>query len=384
MLACSLMAWAVMFACGVAALWRSAGIARGIQWWQPIAFAAGWLALVAALVSPLDEWSETLFAAHMAQHELLMIVAAPLIAISSPLVALLWAMPRQARAPAIAAVRRQPIQALWAGVTAAPIVWLLHAVALWVWHLPSLYEAALQHEAIHAVQHLCFFLTAALFWWTLVQGRYGRAGYGAAVLYVFATGLQGGVLGALMTFSNRLWYPSYASTSAYWGLTPLEDQQLAGLLMWVPAGLVFAGGGLAFFAAWLRESDRRVRLAAILAAVVLAGSAAGCASDDQRLQNVDKAVTSIRATAAAAGEAWLAGAVSGTYAQTTLEQIARLLEKERAVLIESPRLLAKSRGAELSQQADDLARVLASMWRAVHDGDAAAARRQVAAMGSRA
>jgi hypothetical protein len=138
-------------------------------------------------------------------------------------------------------------------------VWLLHAVALWIWHVPSLYEAALERESIHALEHACFFVTAALFWWGLTRGRYGRLGYGAAVVYVFATAMHSGLLGAALTVSPRLWYPIYARSTSAWGLSPIEDQQLAGLIMWIPAGVIFAGVGLAFFAAWLNESGRRAR-----------------------------------------------------------------------------------------------------------------------------
>jgi putative membrane protein len=384
MLASSLVAWAVVYGVGVARVWRAAGRGRGVLPRHVAAFALGWTAMAVALLSPLDEWSETLFVAHMAQHELLMVVAAPLVAFSSPIVATLWALSPPMRARVMAGVRRPWSEAAWAALTAAPSVWLLHAVALWVWHLPSLYDAALENEGIHAVQHLCFFLTASLFWWTLVQGRYGRAGYGAAVLYVFASGLQSGILGALITFSPQVLYPAYASTSASWGITPLEDQQLAGLLMWVPAGIVFVGGGLGFFAAWLRESDRRTRFAALATLVAALVGSSACASEDRQLLDIEKAITSLRATAAAVDEAWLAGATSGRYTQTALEQTAALLVKERDMLAQSPTLLATPRGAELSQQAEELSRVLASMWQAVRDGDAASARRHLAAVGSRA
>ena len=110
---------------------------------------------------------------------------------------------------------------------------------------------------MHVVQHLCFFGTAALFWWGIVHGRQGRLGYGAAVVYLFVTAVHGGVLGALLTVSPRVWYAPYLAHHPA-GLTPLEDQQLAGLLMWIPAGLAFAAGALFLFAAWLRQSDRRV------------------------------------------------------------------------------------------------------------------------------
>jgi putative membrane protein len=134
----------------------------------------------------------------------------------------------------------------------------MHAVALWAWHAPAPYQAAVQNEGVHFLEHACFLGSAVVFWWSLTHGRHGRLGYGAGVLYVFSTGVHSSVLGALMTFSNRSWYPIYDARAAAQGWTPLVDQQLAGLLMWVPAGLVFIVVGLALFAAWLGESERRV------------------------------------------------------------------------------------------------------------------------------
>jgi putative membrane protein len=258
MLVSSLLLLLVVYVAGLVGVWRSAGYGRGIRPFEALAFAGGWLVVVAALSSPMDEWSETFLAAHMVQHELLMIVAAPLFAISAPLIALLWALPPAIRRPGLEAIRRPPLTRIWSALTAPVSVFVLHAVALWVWHLPALYEYALEHEGIHIVQHLCFFGTAALFWWGIAHGRYRRADYGMAVVYVFLTAIHGGVLGALLTFSPRIWYAPYLIVHPS-GLTPLEDQQLAGLLMWVPSGIILAGGGLVLFAAWLRESDRRTR-----------------------------------------------------------------------------------------------------------------------------
>ena len=262
MLAASLVLFAGTFGVGVARIWRSAGVGRGISFIQLGAFASGWIALVVALASPLDEWAETLFVAHMIQHELLMVVAAPLIALSSPIVALLWAFPRPLRHRMADIAHSPAVVVSWTAITAPATVWLLHGFALWIWHLPALFDAALAHESIHAVQHLTFYVTAALFWWSLLHGRYGRSGYGIAVLYLFATGLHSGVLGALLALSPDAWYPAYASLSNRWGFTTLEDQQLAGLVMWIPAGLIFVIAGLAFFAGWLQESERRSHLRA--------------------------------------------------------------------------------------------------------------------------
>jgi putative membrane protein len=258
MLAISLGLLLVVYGAGALRVWRSAGFGRGIRASEALAFAAGWLSIAVALSPPVDDLSDTWLAAHMVQHELLMVIAAPLVAVSAPLIALLWAVPAGVRRRALDAARRPPATMAWTLVTAPASVFLLHAVALWVWHVPALYDYALAHEAVHVVQHLCFFGSAALFWWGIAHGRYGRRGYGAAVVYVFATAVHGGVLGALLTFSPRVWYAPYLTNHPS-GLTPLEDQQLAGLLMWVPASLIFAAGGLLLFAAWLRESDRRSR-----------------------------------------------------------------------------------------------------------------------------
>jgi len=246
-----------VYTAGLIRVWRHAGFGAGISAWEATAFAAGFLALAAALSSPLDDLSDHWLVAHMVQHELLMAVAAPLVAISAPVYAMLWALPTHVRKQSLDVLRARPIVIAWSALTSPLSAFLLHFTALWVWHLPALYDAAIRHDAVHAVQHLCFFSTAALFWWGIAHGRYGRAGYGAAVVYVFATAVQSGVLGALLTFSPHVWYTPYSTPHG--SLSPLEDQQLAGLVMWVPAGLVFVAGGLALFAAWLRESERRAR-----------------------------------------------------------------------------------------------------------------------------
>lgn len=248
----------LVFGIGASRL-RSRPLGRtALPGWRLGAYAAGWLTLLVALASPLDALSDVLFAAHMTQHELLMLVAAPLFVLARPLAPLLWALPRGARLRLATRLHGPRARAVWRVATGAVVVWLVHGLALWVWHVPALFEAALADELVHAVQHACFFWTAVLFWWAVVHGRYGRLGYGVAVVFVFTTGLHSGILGALLTWSQRVWYPTYATRAPAWGLPGLEDQQLAGLIMWVPAGVVFLVVGLALFAAWLGESERRV------------------------------------------------------------------------------------------------------------------------------
>jgi cytochrome c oxidase assembly factor CtaG len=258
MVAVSLGVALAVYGIGLARVWRHAGIGRGVTRLQAAAFAAGWLVLAGSLSAAMDELTDRWLAAHMAQHELLIVVAAPLIAFSAPLVAALWALPASRRNGAVAAVRSPVLVGFWGALTAPLTVFLLHGAALWIWHLPALYDLALASESVHLFEHVCFFGTAALFGGGIAHGRYGRAGYGAAVVYVFATAAHSGVLGALLTVSPRVLYAPYLISHPS-GITPLEDQQLAGLLMWVPAGVAFVVGALVLFAAWLRQSDRMTR-----------------------------------------------------------------------------------------------------------------------------
>jgi putative membrane protein len=246
---------------GLLRLWRTPGGRRVVRPWQVVAFAVGWSSLVVALLSPLDVLSDILFSAHMTQHELLMVVAAPLMVLGRPLIVMLWAVGAGERQRITGWTRTPAVARTWHVATGPVTVWVLHALALWVWHVPVLYEAAVRNDAVHIVQHLSFFGTAALFWWAIVHGRYGRIGYGVAVLFVFTTALHSGALGALFTFGSQVMYPMYADRSAAFGVSALEDQQLAGLIMWIPFSLTFLIVGLALFAAWLGESDRRLGFA---------------------------------------------------------------------------------------------------------------------------
>jgi putative membrane protein len=207
---------------------------------------------------------ESLFAMHMVEHELLMAVAAPLLVIGRPMIALLWALPSTGRRAVGAIGSSPPTRRVWLLLTGTVFAWALHTVVLWAWHIPALFESAMRNEALHALQHASF-LGAALVYWSSLLGRPHRragvagAGRGAAVLSLFATSMQTGVLGALLTLGSVPWYPAYGDAAAPWGLTPLEDQQLAGLLMWVPGGVAYTGAALALLASWLRDAEAGTR-----------------------------------------------------------------------------------------------------------------------------
>jgi cytochrome c oxidase assembly factor CtaG len=207
-------------------------------------FALGWIALALSLLSPLHAASEEIFSAHMAQHELLMVVAAPLIVLGRPSIAMLMSLPRGARR-AIGRVMRIKVRPFDA--------WLAHAIVLWVWHLPALFEATLTSDRMHALQHISFVGSALVFWSAVLRPR-RRASLGLSIVSLFTTAVHTSVLGALMTFARLPWYPAYAHSAALWGLTPAEDQQLAGLIMWVPASAAYLIAAMIIVRRWLASS----------------------------------------------------------------------------------------------------------------------------------
>ncbi len=254
----SLAVSAAVYTAGLRSLWRQSGVGHGISRWQAAAFAGGWLSMFVALVSPLHPWGEVLFSAHMTQHEILMLISAPLFVLGRPFIAAMWAVPGHWRKNTGHAINSAPVKRTWAIATNALVAWSVHTVALWVWHIPALFQATLHSDAVHTLQHASFFLSALLFWWAIIYGKRGLASYGAGVLYLFTTSIQSGLLGVLLTLTGRVWYPEYSQYTGSWGLTPIEDQQLGGLIMWVPAGIVYIVAGLIMFAGWLRESENRV------------------------------------------------------------------------------------------------------------------------------
>jgi cytochrome c oxidase assembly factor CtaG len=238
-----------LYGVGLIALWRRAGAGRGVTLWQAGCFLAGWLTLVGALVSPLHEYAEHLFTAHMIEHELLMAVAAPLLAVSRPLGTFLHALPRAWRLALIASAGTSPVQWTWRNLTAPVTATVLHAVAIWIWHIPALLDGTIRSELLHRLQHVCFLVTALFFWWAIFR-RPARE-YGLGALHVFATMMHTGLLGALLTLAPRDAYPLQTQDAVLFGLTPLEDQQLAGLFMWVPGGIIYLGCGLGLIWVWL-------------------------------------------------------------------------------------------------------------------------------------
>lgn len=225
---------AAVYARGCWRLARRARPGRGIDRPRQLAFAIGWSLLAVALLSPVDTLGGELFWVHMIQHELLMGAAAPLLVLSRPLEAYAWGLPR-GWPRALRDTSRGPTLR-WIGWARRPAgAWVLHAIAIWVWHVPALFDLALADQGVHTLQHFFFFATGLAFWQSV--WRHPRGGEGVALASLFTTMMHMGVLGALLTFAPAAWY-DFPATAAY-GFTAVEDQQLGGLMMWVPGGLPY-------------------------------------------------------------------------------------------------------------------------------------------------
>jgi len=211
----------------------------------------------AAVLPPFHELSEQFFSVHMVQHELLMTVAAPLIVLGYPVAVGLRLLPRASRRSAARLARPRAVRRIGTFITNPPVAWLLHAVAIWLWHLPILFERAIHNDVVHAFQHLSFISAAVVFWWAVLRPA-RRARRGLSILLLFTTAIHTGVLGALMTFAHTPWYRDYASRPATAGLSPLADQQLAGMIMWIPGSLAYLIAALFIVRRWLAESEWEV------------------------------------------------------------------------------------------------------------------------------
>jgi putative membrane protein len=214
--------------------------------------------LIIALISPLDPLSDRLSSAHMIQHMVIMMLAAPLFVSSSPLYYTIWALPRFLR------VRLTPLTGWFFGKSSGRyffyqpvILWIFFALTLWLWHFPQLYQAALLNRWIHDFQHICFFMVSCLFWRILLDPVHRfQLSTGLAILYVFTTSLHAMMLGAFMALSPKVWYRFYEGKTLSWNMDALEDQQVAGFIMWMPACSIYVLVTVFIFYQWMKKNGR--------------------------------------------------------------------------------------------------------------------------------
>lgn len=227
-----------LYARGLRQLWTRSGSGRGATYGQTISFTLGAVVLFVALISPLDPLGETLLSAHMAQHALLLAVAPPLLLLGKSGMVFGWALPGQWRRDFLGSAIWRSLTTSWDVLSRPLAATLLHGLALWLWHAPAAFHAAVASHPVHALEHASFFGTGLLFWRAVLAARSSRRA-GPALGASFATLIHGGLLGALITLAPYPVYAWYRGRTEIWGLSALEDQQLAGLLMWVPMGIVY-------------------------------------------------------------------------------------------------------------------------------------------------
>lgn len=228
---------------GLFRLWAAAGPNRGVSRLQAFAWACGEAALLVALVSPLDRLGGTLLSAHMAQHGLLITVAPLLLLLGAPGAALVWGLPLAWRHGLLRSRPWRLIVRLVNALSRPMQATCLHALMIWVWHAPAPFQAALANEWIHSLEHASFFVSALFLWRAILNVR-RTSRVGPAIGAAFITLMHSGFLGALITLSPYVLYDRYRARAPLWNLSALQDQQFAGLLMWIPMSAFYAGACL--------------------------------------------------------------------------------------------------------------------------------------------
>ncbi|MCL4559934.1 MAG: cytochrome c oxidase assembly protein [Chloroflexi bacterium] len=229
---------------------------RGHLTRKAIFFFSGMLVLLIALLSPLDILSDTyLFSAHMVQHLLLIMIASPLLILGIPaeVAARLLEYPLINR---IEKILRRPL-----------LAWFLGIGTIYIWHVPLFYNATLANENIHAFEHLTFIVTAVIFWWPIFTPLVShRLPPMAAITYLFAAAAGSSVLGLILTYAKPGLYPDYLQPEDTlgilplirqdWGITPAVDQQIGGLIMWVPGSGMYLLAQIVVLERWFSQPDR--------------------------------------------------------------------------------------------------------------------------------
>jgi putative membrane protein len=215
---------------------------RLLEPWRAWCFAGGLATLALALLSPIGTFGSLLMSMHMIQHLLLVMIAAPLLLLGAPMLPMLWAFSLRTRRRLGRLLHRShPVHRFFAFLTRPSVALPILVLVILVWHYPPLYDAAQGRTLTHDLEHFSFLAAALLFYWPLIHptGSPRRMSYGAGILYLFPAKITGFVVGASLSMAQTPWYQTYINAPRLWGLSALEDQQLAGLIMWVFGGLLY-------------------------------------------------------------------------------------------------------------------------------------------------
>jgi cytochrome c oxidase assembly factor CtaG len=212
---------------------------------QTISFLLGMLVMFLALVSPLDELGDSyLFSAHMVQHLFLTIVGPPLLLLGTPE----WFVKPLLRNKVVFKIAK--------ALTYPAIAFVLYNADFWLWHAPPLYNATLENQSIHILEHLTFIICGLLYWWPIFSPskELPRLSFGGQILYLFLSGMPSVLLGAGLTFSPPLYAP-YLAAPRIWGISAATDQQLGGVIMWVPVSIFYIVIMSVLFIRWMLQQE---------------------------------------------------------------------------------------------------------------------------------
>ncbi|MEO6295381.1 MAG: cytochrome c oxidase assembly protein [Candidatus Limnocylindria bacterium] len=218
-------------------------------------FGGGLAAIGVALLSPIEAYEGVLFSVHMVQHMLLELVAAPLLLAGGPITLTL-----RASGPSVRKALLSLLQSRIVHVISFPVIaWILFAAVNWGWHFSVLYDQALENQALHYFQHATFIGAALLFWWPAigVDPSPWRLPHPVRLLYLFMAMPQNSFLGVALMSASTVLYPHYLTNIRDWGLSPLDDQALGGVIMWVVCDLAFLAGMAVVVFLWMRHEERR-------------------------------------------------------------------------------------------------------------------------------
>jgi cytochrome c oxidase assembly factor CtaG len=232
---------------------------RGVPRARTAAFLGALAAIAVALLSGIERYDTTLFSIHMVQHLLLMLVAAPLLALAAPVTQLLRVASPRWRRRIVGVLHAGPVEALGQPVVA----WVTFTLVMWISHFSPLFDAALENEVVHDAEHVLFLGAGLLFWWPVVGADPARRrlSHPVRALYVLLQMPPSSFLGMLITFAAAPLYPHYATLGSPYGIDPLADQQLAGGIMWLGGDVIFIGAVLVAVAAWMRHEERNTTAA---------------------------------------------------------------------------------------------------------------------------
>jgi putative membrane protein len=242
---------------------KQRGSTRLVSAWRSLAYLTGLAVLWVALMSPIDVLSGQYFYMHMIQHLMLVMIAPPLLLIGDPMPIMLWGMPSALRLEVGRWLKPDAgFRRVLRSLTTPGLVWLYTVVALVAWHEPIAYNATLESELIHDLEHLTFFGAAMLFWWHVIGAAphlHRRLSRGVRIGYVLSVVPATALTGIAISFSSKPIYRHYMTVPRLGKMTVLQDQMLGGVLMWIPGSMMYIIAALVLIARLIQAEDRRVQ-----------------------------------------------------------------------------------------------------------------------------